>query len=564
MLTDIVRRVANMRIRAKLLIAPTVCICVLSSLVPMALYAISTQSSLLKRLATTEADKQAAITALARAIPEASNGINRLIALISNSDDSKASKRLADAVVQSLSTTSALLDRLAKFDLQADERQIVDSLQQPMRQFAQSVREAAEMAAAGDSANAFVTGNQSSKQYAELSDGLTALQKLEEERAVADKQSSDALATTVNTAVIVVFAFALVASLGVSVLLARLIGGMISGLSQSMLVLAEGDTGVEIPGIDQRDEVGEMARAAETFRRAAVESKVTMRRAEEERREVMHRLAGQFEAAVGHIIQTVLSASVELESAAGTLTGTAEVTQQLSGSVMVASEQASANVRSVASAIEEMTSSAHEISRRVHESNQIAGSAVTQARKTDGRIAELSQAAGRIGEVVKLITAVAEQTNLLALNAAIEAARAGEAGRGFAVVAQEVKALAAQTARATGEIGLQITGMQAATQDSVAAIKEISATIGGISEIASTVAAAVEEQGAATHEIARNVQQAARGTADVATNITEVNRGASETSSASSRVLASARSLATQSNTLKGEVEKFLVTVRAA
>jgi methyl-accepting chemotaxis protein len=278
----------------------------------------------------------------------------------------------------------------------------------------------------------------------------------------------------------------------------------------------------------------------------------------------MARLADEFQAAVGNIVEAVSSASGELEVAAGTLTQTADTTQQLSGIVASASEDASANVQSVATATEEMTSSVNEIARQVQESSKIAGEAVEQAKKTDSRITQLSAAAGRIGDVVKLITAIAEQTNLLALNATIEAARAGEAGRGFAIVAQEVKALAAQTAKATDEIGTQISSMQSATHDSVAAIQEISGTIGRIAEIASAIAAAVEEQGAATHEISRNVQQAAQGTAQVATNITDVNRGASETGTASSQVLGSARSLARESGNLKVEVEKFVKTVRAA
>jgi len=221
-------------------------------------------------------------------------------------------------------------------------------------------------------------------------------------------------------------------------------------------------------------------------------------------------------------------------------------------------------VQSVATASEELTGSVNEIARQVQESSKIAGEAVSQAQKTDARITQLSQAASRIGDVVKLITAIAEQTNLLALNATIEAARAGEAGKGFAVVASEVKALAAQTAKATDEIGTQIASMQSATQDSVAAIKEIGGPISRISEIAGAIAAAVEEQGAATQEIARNVGEAAKGTAQVASNITDVNRGAGETGSASTQVLASARSLPNESNNLKIEVEKFLTTVRAA
>jgi methyl-accepting chemotaxis protein len=189
---------------------------------------------------------------------------------------------------------------------------------------------------------------------------------------------------------------------------------------------------------------------------------------------------------------------------------------------------------------------------------------VKQADETDSRINALSQAANRIGDVIKLITSVAEQTNLLALNATIEAARAGEAGRGFAVVAQEVKALAAQTAKATDDIGSQIAGMQAATLDSVAAIKEIGGTIDRVAGIAATMAAAVEEQGAAIREIARNVQEAANGTIQVATNITDVNRGAAATGSASAQVLASARSLSGDSNRLKIEVQKFVELVRTA
>jgi methyl-accepting chemotaxis protein len=211
-----------------------------------------------------------------------------------------------------------------------------------------------------------------------------------------------------------------------------------------------------------------------------------------------------------------------------------------------------------------MASSITEISRQVQESARIAGDAVGQARATTDRVSELSKAATRIGDVVELINTIAGQTNLLALNATIEAARAGDAGRGFAVVASEVKALAEQTAKATGEIGQQITGIQAATHESVSAIKEISGTIEKLSDISSTIAAAVEEQGAATQEISRNVQQTARGTQQVSSNITDVERGATETGSASSQVLSAAKSLSGDSGRLKAEVSKFLTSVRAA
>jgi methyl-accepting chemotaxis protein len=345
----------------------------------------------------------------------------------------------------------------------------------------------------------------------------------------------------------------------------------LGALTGTMTVLAGGDTAVAVPGFDRRDELGAMARSVQVFKDSMIETEqLRAQRADEERRAAaqrkadMHRLADQFEAAVGGIIGTVSSAATELEATATTLTRTADTTQQMSATVSAASEEASTNVQAVASATNEMTSSVQEIGRQVQASSRIADAAVSQAAKTDARVGELSVAANKIGDVVKLITAIAEQTNLLALNATIEAARAGEAGRGFAVVANEVKALAAQTGKATGEIGAQIAGMQQATQESVAAIKEISGTIGQIAEIASAIAAAVEEQGAATSEISRNIQQAAAGTTQVAENITEVSRGAEETGAASGEVLSAAGQLAGESNRLRLEVEKFLATVRAA
>ncbi len=342
-------------------------------------------------------------------------------------------------------------------------------------------------------------------------------------------------------------------------------------MTGAMRELASGNSAIVLPGLGRKDEIGTMAKAVEIFKQNAIErtrleaeTAERANRAAEERRRSMIDLADSFEAAVGNIVKTVSSSASKLESAASALTGTADTTQQLSGSVAVSAEQASTNVQSVASAADELAASVNEISRQVQASSKIAGEAVQQAQQTDARIGELSLAARRIGDVVKLITAIAEQTNLLALNATIEAARAGDAGRGFAVVAHEVKALAAQTAKATDEISTQIASMQSATEGSVAAIKEIGSTIGRISEIASTIATAVEEQGATTQEIARNVQRAAQGTTEVASNIAEVNKAAGETGSSSNQVLASAQALSGEGTRLKMEVDKFLTTVRAA
>jgi methyl-accepting chemotaxis protein len=264
------------------------------------------------------------------------------------------------------------------------------------------------------------------------------------------------------------------------------------------------------------------------------------------------------------IITSLSAASSELESTARSLSDNAGNTTRLATVVANASEDASNNVQSVASATEELASSVREISVQVQESNRIALSAVKQADETDARINALSQAANRIGDVIKLITSVAEQTNLLALNATIEAARAGDAGRGFAVVAQEVKALASQTAKATDEIGIQIAGMQTATQEAVGSLKMISSTIGKISEITSAISAAVEEQGAATQEISGNIQRTADGTSQVAGTIAEVSHGANQTGAASSQLLSSAKRLSDSTSSLQAEIDGFLKSIAAA
>jgi methyl-accepting chemotaxis protein len=370
--------------------------------------------------------------------------------------------------------------------------------------------------------------------------------------------------------VLSILAVAIVVGATAGFMVIRDVSGAIASIVKPMQSLGAGDLSADVPHRGEKTEIGTMADALQIFKealiakRAADEAAAKDADAKLERGRRVDSITREFEQMIGDIVTNVSSASTQLEASAGTLSGTAARSQELSTTVAAASEEASTNVQSVASATEELSSSVNEISRQVQESARMASDAVGQARSTTERVSELSKAATRIGDVVELINTIAGQTNLLALNATIEAARAGEAGRGFAVVASEVKALAEQTAKATGEIGQQINGIQAATNDSVNAIKEISGTIERLSEISSTIAAAVEEQGAATQEISRNVQQAAQGTQQVSSNITDVQRGATETGSASSQVLSAAQTLSVDSGRLKTEVSKFLTNVRAA
>lgn len=367
-----------------------------------------------------------------------------------------------------------------------------------------------------------------------------------------------------------IFMASAIVSIGAAVYLVRSVSSNIISIVTPMQALSSGDLNAEVPHHGAKTEMGMMAETLQTFKQALIDKRAADEAAKHEAEAKIERghrvdvITRDFEAMIGEIVQTVSSASTQLEASAGTLTATAEHSQKLTTVVAAASEEASTNVQSVASATEEMASSVSEIGRQVQESATIAGQAVDQAHKTNERVRELAKAAARIGDVVELISSIAGQTNLLALNATIEAARAGDAGRGFAVVASEVKALAEQTAKATGEISAQISGIQEATQESVGAIVEIGRTIERMSEISSTIASAVEEQGAATQEISRNVQQAAQGTMQVSSNITDVQRGASETGSASTQVLSAAQSLSSDSTRLKDEVGKFLTAVRAA
>jgi methyl-accepting chemotaxis protein len=449
-----------------------------------------------------------------------------------------------EKIVQGLKEAAALLE---------EYRQALSKLVDNSRDIDELVGEMT------DSAAAIVKGASAMKV-----DLLSDQQRLESE--------SDATIGETERLILMLAAGGFLLGATLALLLGKGISRPMTAMCKAMRELAGGNFDVVLPGLGRKDELGEMAAAVEEFKvqaiakaeRDAAAQDAQNRAAGAARRTEIIRFADEFETAVGAIVSNVSASAVQLEQAAGTLTRTAETTQSLSSQVAGASEEASSNMQSVATATEELSASVNEIGRRVRESNKIAEAAVFQAQQTDGRIGKLSRAAQEIGDVVKLITAIAEQTNLLALNATIEAARAGDAGRGFAVVASEVKSLASQTAKATDEISSHILGMQGATQESVAAIKEIGGTIGQISSIASSIAGAVEQQSAATQEIARSVQTVAQGTHEAAANIAQVNRGATETGSASEEVLNSAKTLSTESTRLREELDRFMANIRAA
>jgi len=342
----------------------------------------------------------------------------------------------------------------------------------------------------------------------------------------------------------------------------------IKSITLSMKALADGDKGADIPDQNRTDEVGLMAAAVQVFKENMVKAdELSSREAKdaEERgtraREI-EQITQEFDNSVSELLEGVAGASAGMEGTARSMSEIATDTNERASTVARAAETASTNVQSVASATEELSSSIQEISRQVAQSAEMAGRAVQQAASTDQQVQGLATAAQKIGDVIKLISDIAEQTNLLALNATIEAARAGEAGKGFAVVAAEVKELASQTGKATEEIGQQIASIQSETEGAVAEIQNIGKTIADINEFASGIASAVEEQTAATKEIALNVEQAAAGTGEVTTNILEVTRAASETGTAAKQVTATASELNSKSDRLKAQVENFLAEVK--
>ncbi len=368
----------------------------------------------------------------------------------------------------------------------------------------------------------------------------------------------------------VLLALGLLIAVASVLLTSRSIVRPLASMTEAMRRLAEGDDSTRVPATGRGDELGLMAKAVLVFKdnmiaaRKAAEREQAEQETRSRRARAIEELTGRFDREASAALGSVSSAAMQMKATASELAATAEQTSRQSVTVATASEQASANVQTVATATEELAASVQEIGRQVASSTAITGEAVEKAERADHAMRSLANASGEIVAVIDLITQVASQTRLLALNATIEAARAGDMGKGFAVVAAEVKALADQTTRATDEIAAKIAAVRAETDGAVACIGDVMGTIGRIDEVAGAIAAAVEQQQAATREIARNVQQAATGTHQVSSNIADVNRAASDTGSAARDVLGAAGTLSDQANELRSKVEVFLSAVRAA
>ena len=562
---------ANLKLSSKIFITPILLMLGLAVVSVIAYRAIGTQRSAIDSLNRVQISAHADMGQAKEILSEAQMALYALLlTAVTESDADRVSVLLAETQT----AMKGFLPRLEALDLSAVGDSAVnakrDDIIATSRKYIDSATSAVDMAEI-DAAAASIVSGEAIKLHGQLLRDVNDLSTMV--GAIRDRAAASSLAGADRAMQLFLITVGVVVVAGVLVnwIISRMISGPMVQIIGAMTRLADGDTKIDVMTGDRRDEIGQIGRALEVFRQKTIEvdrmqaEKVALEeQAAREKKAAMEALAGEFEARLMGIVETVASSSQRMQTTAQSLSQVAERTQRQASTVAHSAEMASSNVQTAASAAEEMSASIGEINRQVAEATQITNQADAEAARTNETVRGLADAGSKIGEVIELISGIAEQTNLLALNATIEAARAGEAGKGFAVVASEVKNLASQTARATEEIGAQIAGMQTATGSAVSAISAIGATIAKVKAISDTISTAVSEQGVATREIAMSTQHAAAGTAEVGNTIGEVADAASQTGTAAKEVLDVAVDLSQHAANLRHQVEAFLHQVRAA
>jgi len=494
--------------------------------------------------------------------------VSRHLALVGSGLEEAKLQQMRDSIAANLGKARKVLASLRELPLTDGERAMLADIAKRVDGYAKAVDEMNQMAVL-DRLIGIPMMAHVDDQFKELNDKIMAAQAAIDRSAEEATQATRDAAAAARTEFALVMAALLAGMMVAGLVLARSITRPLQRLSHATTDLAGGQLGVEIHGTWMKNEIGAMARALQVFQnnareveRLKIEQERQKAEAEAEKHRAIHALADLFEARVSEVVQQVGAGAHQVRSNAEGMLQRAKATNEQATAVATASQQAGMSVQTAAAATEEMSSSIVEIGGQVRRSFDMVRGAVRAVDETNGHVVGLSEAAGRIGEIVGLINSIAAQTNLLALNATIEAARAGEAGKGFAVVASEVKNLANQTAKATEDISAQIATMQQVTNSAVSAIKGVGDTVVSIDQIVGTIAASMEQQAAATQEIARNVQEAAVGTGEVSQNIASVSHTAGETGSAAAEVLHAAELLDRQAVTLNNEVKQFIGRLR--